>query len=894
MNRRHNPCLILVALLLMTSTLPLTQADETAGRETLTDWKFEDTGAFEDFDDAITELTERWSIPGTQVAVMYGGTLVFYNGYSVDFPATAHNYDLNGSFADSQGGPAIMSTGGTMGATGYSFEPGQGPNLGSAVNSTEYSIELFFSIDETSSFRKLIDFKDQSSDYGLYSQDGFITFFPGFTGPTTVINAGMDHHMVITRDGTSNEFITYVDGMAWISFPDSSNLTTFNGTNNIIHFLQDDIVSMAAEESSGFLDYVRIYDQVLTSQEVTTLFNGYGVSDRESATNVTADSKFRIASLSKAVTSSGILTLIQNGTISLDDKMVDLIPNLLPSTLEGCAYPTHSTSYSIEDITVSHLLNHRAGFDPSSDPTYWHWNTWDNRNDDCLDIDGLNTDYDDGNLAPVSMESILSEWLRRPLDYEPGSDYEYSNIGYQILGQIIEAQSGMGYEAYILENVLTPMGIDSMSIGMTMPDQRAENEVTYYDYENDLSPCHFPSGTDNESGEPIFASAADPDCGGFVIEEKDGGGGWIATAADYARFLAHIDGTLTTTAFNNSYDYFISNPDAPEYSSYYGHGVFVSAANTDIWNHLGAFSGSSTYFKRVMVDNNGTDEPVFVVMFSNTRPTSSLEIEGSSWTSDRTSTISSVIYDVDWANVSLSKPIPPCTPGDTKPADDSCNNCVCTEDENWACTMIYCPDEGEDNETEVEEIPCNPGDTKPAEDGCNTCVCTANEEWACTLMYCPDDINRIPRISLWPGKVNQHNENGTWMTDPDGVSGGHPSSEYPNDYGGREIEYCQKFWPNSTTVQLQNHRETITFYTEGNQVAYNSTKNVYLCQDSEGGIPEFVPVDNPSWNGSDDDDYYDDDYYDDDGYGGGGIPGFGLMAALSMIGLVALKRRRIE
>ena len=593
MNRRHATPIILVALLLMTSTLPLTQADVTG--EIYGDANSSHSGIaeFEDFDDAISNLTERWSIPGTQVAVTFNGTLVFYNGY--------------------------------------------------------------------------------------------------------------------------------------------------------------------------------------------------GVSDSESSTNLTADSKFRIASLSKAVISSGILTLIQNGTISLDDKMVDLIPDLLPSTLEGCAYPNH-THFSIDDITVSHLLNHRAGFNPSSDPTYWHWNTWDNKNDDCLDIDGLNTDYDDGNLAPVSMESILSEWLRRPLDYEPGSDYEYSNIGYQILGQIIEAQSGMGYEAYIQENVLTPMGIDSMSIGMTMPDQRAENEVTYYDYENDLSPCHFPSGTDNESGEPIFASAADPDCGGFVIEEKDGGGGWIATAADYARFLAHIDGTLTTTAFNNSFEYFISNPDAPEYSSYYGHGVFVSAANTDIWNHLGAFSGSSTYFKRVMVDNNGTDEPVFVVMFSNTRPTSSLEIDDSSWTSDRTSTISSVIYDVDWANVSLSKPMPPCTPGDTKPADDGCNNCVCTEDEIWACTMIYCPDEGEENETEVEEIPCNPGDTQPADDGCNTCVCTANEEWACTLMYCPDEINRVPRISMWPGKVNQHNDNGKWLTDPDGVSGGHSSDDHPNDYGDRKLE----------------------------------------------------------------------------------------------------------
>ena len=541
MKHRHGPCLILVALLLMTSALPLTQSEGT--RDLISD-----DSAFADFDEAITELTERWSIPGTQVAVIYNGTL-FFN-------------------------------------------------------------------------------------------------------------------------------------------------------------------------------------------------KGYGVADSDSATNVTNESKFRMASLSKAVTSSGILTMIQNGNISLDDRMVDLIPDLIPSALEGCDYPSHSTSYSIDNITVSQLLNHRAGFDPSSDPTYWHWDTWESRNDDCLDIDSLNTDYDDGNLAPVPMERILSEWLRRPLDYEPGSDYEYSNIGYQILGQIIEAQSGMGYEAYILENVLTPMGIDSMSIGMTMPDQRAKDEVTYYDYEEDTSPCHFPSGEDG-NGDPIFETAADPDCGDFVVEEKDGGGGWIATAADYARFLAHIDGTLTTTAFNNSFDYFISNPDAPEYSTYYGHGVFVSAANTDIWNHNGAFSGSSTYFKRVMVDNNGTDEPVIVVMFSNTRPTSSLYIDDSTWKSDRTSTISSVIYDVDWANLTASKPLPDngsCTPGDTMPAEDGCNNCVCTEEEIWACTMIYCPDEDEGNETEVEEIPpCNPGDTKPAEDGCNTCMCTANEEWACTMMYCPDE-----------------------------------------------------------------------------------------------------------------------------------------------------------
>jgi len=90
-------------------------------------------------------------------------------------------------------------------------------------------------------------------------------------------------------------------------------------------------------------------------------------------------------------------------------------------------------------------------------------------------------------------------------------------------------------------------------------------------------------------------------------------------------------------------------------------------------------------------------------------------------------------------------------------------------------------------------------------------------------------IDDTPRISMWPGKVNQHNENGTWMTDSDGKSGGHSSTDYPNDYGDRKLEYCQKFWPEAVDVKLRPYRETITFYTSGNTNAYNSTRDVYEC-----------------------------------------------------------------
>ena len=430
--------------------------------------------------------------------------------------------------------------------------------------------------------------------------------------------------------------------------------------------LSNDPFSDFDSDISGLLSDWQIPGaQVAVMYNGSLVFNkGYGITANGTDENgtywsspVTVDSKFRIASLSKAVTAAGILTLIEDGSISLDDKMVDLVPDLIPTEFEGCDYPNHSTSYSINDINVSLLLNHRAGFDPNSDPTYWHWKTWVStwQNDECIDKNSLIEDFDSGNLAPIPMERILTEWLRRPLDYNPGSRYEYSNIGYQILGQIIEAQTGMEYEDYIIENVLTPMGIESMSIGMTMPDQRAEDEVSYFDDGNGF--CHFPSGQD-ENGDPIFPVSPDPDCGAFVVEEKDGGGGWIATASDYAKFISHIDGTIQNGLFEDPFDYFIENP-YDSWSSWYGSGVFILGGDTDVWQHWGAFSGSSTNFRREVTE---TGEPVIFVMFTNTRPSGN-------WQNTRESVISQAMMEVDYANTTpldsdeqeweWSEPLPP-------------------------------------------------------------------------------------------------------------------------------------------------------------------------------------------------------------------------------------------
>ena len=428
--------------------------------------------------------------------------------------------------------------------------------------------------------------------------------------------------------------------------------------------LNDPFSELDSDISDLLLDWQVPGAQVAVMYNGSLVFNkGYGISSNGTdeggnywSSQVTVDSKFRIASLSKAITAAGILTLVQNGTISLDDRMVDLVPHLLPPELEGRDYPSHQTLYSIDDITVSMLLNHRAGFDrdgsPNSDPTYWHWNSWVGswQNDDCIDKQSLIEDYDNGNLAPISMERILSEWLRRPLDFDPGSRYVYSNIGYQILGQIIEAETGMSYEEYIIESVLTPMGIESMSIGMTMPDQREVGEVSYFD--DYTSWCHFPDGQDDD-GDPIFPFSPGPDCGAFVIEEKDGGGGWIATASDYARFISHIDGTIDNEIFEDPFEFFTEN-SYDTYQPWYGSGVYVLSEDEQVWQHWGAFSGSSTNFRREVTDSG---ESVVFVMFTNTRP-------DGNWKSVRESVISDAMMAVDYSNTTPleqdeSDPLPP-------------------------------------------------------------------------------------------------------------------------------------------------------------------------------------------------------------------------------------------
>jgi len=174
--------------------------------------------------------------------------------------ALLHDYELNGTYADSLGGPPIVPNGGTLGPTGYTFAATQGPSLSNALPVPgNYSIEMGFTLKSTVGYRKILDFKDGTSDNGLYNYDTSLNFYDVATGPSGVFTADVPVTVRLTRNGATGEVVGYVNGIEQIRFIDSAGDAIFTATNNIIHFLQDD-TAVPGEDASGFLDFVRISD----------------------------------------------------------------------------------------------------------------------------------------------------------------------------------------------------------------------------------------------------------------------------------------------------------------------------------------------------------------------------------------------------------------------------------------------------------------------------------------------------------------------------------------------------------------------------------------------------------------------------------------------------------
>ena len=296
---------------------------------------------------------------------------------------------------------------------------------------------------------------------------------------------------------------------------------------------------------------------------------GYGIANTDSQQPVRPDSLFRIASVSKPITAVAVLKLVEDGQLSLDDRAFDLVP------LEVSV-----TDPRLRDITVRQLLHHSAGWDAaeSIDPM---WNPH-------LVAQHL------GVPKPVSCAQTVRFMLSRPLDYDPGERYAYSNFGYCVLGRIIEAVTGESYEEYVTRRILGPLGITRMHIGATLASAAAEGEVQYVGY----------------PGEPLARSvvADDPRAvlwpyGGFHLRAMEAHGGWVASVVDLARFAVAVDGSKPPAVLSSTtVETMLSPPEllsGSDQGHHYGMGWLVRPVGDEAnWWHNGSLPGTSSLLVR--------------------------------------------------------------------------------------------------------------------------------------------------------------------------------------------------------------------------------------------------------------------------------------------------------
>jgi len=151
----------------------------------------------------------------------------------------------------------------------------------------------------------------------------------------------------------------------------------------------------------------------------------YGAARLDPQTAATPQMRYSIGSISKQFTAAAILLLVEEGKLLLDDPVSKYIPGL--------------TSGS--EITIRELLTHTSGYQDFWPQDY---------------VPPLM-------LQPISAEGIMDRWARKPLDFEPGTKWQYSNTNYVIAGAIVEKVSGQPLLQLLSQRVFMPLGMKSVS-----------------------------------------------------------------------------------------------------------------------------------------------------------------------------------------------------------------------------------------------------------------------------------------------------------------------------------------------------------------------------------------------------------------------------------------------
>jgi CubicO group peptidase (beta-lactamase class C family) len=274
------------------------------------------------------------------------------------------------------------------------------------------------------------------------------------------------------------------------------------------------------------------------------LSKGYGLANREQGIPFTPDTVSTIGSITKQFTAAAILKLEMQGKLRVEDRITKFFENV-PEDKRG--------------ITLHHFLTHTAGL-----------------------IDGLGDDFD----LQATRDWLLDRAMKSKLQWEPGKRYAYSNLGYSLLGMIVEKVSGQPYEQFLSEQLFKPAGMNHT--GYVLPKFKPEElAIGYRDDE--------PWGT--VIGHPML-----PDGPCWNLRAN---GGIHSTVGDMYKWHLALEGNKILSPEAKKKMFTSHVPEGPDADSFYGYGwaIFTTQRGTKLIAHNGGNGIFSADFRRYVDEN---------------------------------------------------------------------------------------------------------------------------------------------------------------------------------------------------------------------------------------------------------------------------------------------------
>lgn len=308
--------------------------------------------------------------------------------------------------------------------------------------------------------------------------------------------------------------------------------------------LAEDIPSKVDEYLNAYVDQGRFSGAVLIAHDDEVIVRqGYNQADREHDVPNTPETKFRLGSVTKQFTAVAILQLQQQGELSVDDTLSTYMPD----------YPNG------DRIRIHHLLRHTSGI-----PNY---TSFDN--------------YQQLMRRELSTDEIIKQFRDRDLNFEPGSQFSYSNSNYLLLGHLIEQISGQSYDSFLREHIFDPLGMANSGY-----DRRARILE------------HRAEGYAMEGDQLVHADFVD-------MSVPHGAGALYATVGDLLKWDEALE---TDQLLNDSLRETMFTPGKGDY----GYGWFIDESNgRKRVHHSGGINGFVTNITRF------PDEDVLIVALSN-------------------------------------------------------------------------------------------------------------------------------------------------------------------------------------------------------------------------------------------------------------------------------------